>query len=437
MMSGQIRHLKLYSATLADGRLADITIDSGLITDVSEPELQSSVQQSRQDAALEDAASIHLDLSGYVLLPSPVEPHAHLDKALVAARVPNVTGDLAGAITAIHAAYESMTAEDIGRRALAAVAEAVTHGYTAVRTHIDCGAGAGTRGVRALVELRERLLGIVDMQVVALSRDVSGPEGAEGRRILDEGMAAGADFVGGCPALEGDPEGSLAELMAVARAYGKGIDLHMDETTNATMSVLRSFADAVRTTGFVLPVTASHCVSLGMQDPVAAAETARAVADAGIGVVTLPQTNLYLQGRDSVTRKPRGLTAIGPLLEAGVEVAGGSDNWRDPFNPMGRIDAMETASLLVSAGHLLPQDAYASVSSRARVVMGLPAVEVARGFPADMMAIAGRNLEEAMARASEQRIVIKGGQVVARTVVSTSVHPVFGKHGQASGAEVT
>ena len=43
-----------------------------------------------------------LDLSGYVLLPAPAEPYAHLDKALTAARVQVQAGDLGAAIEAWH-----------------------------------------------------------------------------------------------------------------------------------------------------------------------------------------------------------------------------------------------------------------------------------------------------------------------------------------------
>src|SRR5262245_20586326 len=45
----------------------------------------------------------HVDLTGYVLLPSAVEPHAHLDKAFLAELVVNETGDLYGAIAAMQA----------------------------------------------------------------------------------------------------------------------------------------------------------------------------------------------------------------------------------------------------------------------------------------------------------------------------------------------
>jgi len=98
--------------------------------------------------------------------------------------------------------------------------------------------------------------------------------------------------------------------------------------------------------GFAHSATASHCVSLGMQDAPRQREIAELVAGAGIGVVALPHTNLYLQGRGSAPM-PRGLTAVAALRDAGVNVAAGADNLQDPFNPMGRGCPFETASLMV------------------------------------------------------------------------------------------
>ena len=55
---------------------------------------------------------------------------------------------------------------------------------------------------------------------------------------------------------------------------------------------------------------------------------------------------------------PAALTAVRALRGAGVNVAAGADNLQDPFNPVGRGDPLETAALMVMAGHLLPADAY-------------------------------------------------------------------------------
>ncbi|PNG22754.1 amidohydrolase family protein [Streptomyces cahuitamycinicus] len=112
---------------------------------------------------------------------------------------------------------------------------------------------------------------------------------------------------------------------------------------------------------------------------------------------------------------PRGLTAIASLRAAGVTVAGGGDNARDPFNPLGRFDPMETASLLVLAGHLSPRSAYDAVSGAARTVMGLARTPIEPGAPAELMAVRADTLADAMADARADRVVIHQGRLVCRT----------------------
>ncbi|MBO1803916.1 amidohydrolase family protein [Leucobacter ruminantium] len=422
MTSDQASSLTLRNAFVPGLGRRDIDIAAGRIVRVGEPGSMHTAAPG-VDPDPGPLSAQQLDLDGYVLLPAPAEPHAHLDKALLGARVRNESEDLDGAITAIIAAYGSMDAVDTERRAREAIRQAVAHGYTAVRTHIDCREGIGARSVKVLVELREQLRGVIDLQVVALAGPVAGTEGAVSRALLDESLRAGADLVGGVPTLESDSEGSLRELLAIAAGSGVGLDLHVDETLDPGARVLRLLAERVIETGFSGGVTASHCVSLSEQPLPDIRETAARVAEAGIGVVALPQTNLYLQGRGPEASVPRGITAISLLDEAGVVVAGGGDNWRDPFNPMGRIDPMETASLLVAAGHRRVADAYARVSTSARSVMGLEPVAVEAGSEASLLAIRAENLEEAVGRASEDRVVISRGRVVARTRVQTEFAP--------------
>lgn len=418
-----LHNLVIRNATTDDGTRVDVIVDDGRIARITprsgaDPEPTRPVVPDGHDA---DAPST-VDATGLLMLPAPAEPHAHLDKALLAARVPNHTEDLRGAIQAIIAAFPTMTGEDVAHRARAALRLAVTAGYTAVRTHVDCRWEIGTSSVRALAALREHLAGVVDLQIVALAGPITDPErGRDNRELLVASLEAGADLIGGCPSLEPGLARCLPEFFAIAREYGRGMDLHLDETTDVGTLVLRDVAQHAIDHGHDLPITASHCVSLGQQDAAVIEETARLVAEAGIGVVTLPQTNLYLQGRGVTTGSPRGLTAIDALRAAGARVAGGGDNWRDPFNPMGRIDPMETASLMISAGHQRVATAYRSVSDDARAVMGLEPVALAPGSVADLLLIEGTSLPDAIAGASQRRIVVKGGRVISRTEVAHDV----------------
>lgn len=428
-------HLTIRNAIRADGIAVDVAIVGGVIQKVSEAAVMMPNDgiRSRSLATTTTGSSCRseIDATGMMILPSAVEPHAHLDKALLVGRAANETNDLPGAIAAMKRTYRTLSDDDIATRATSAAGEALAHGFTALRTHVDCNAGAGLGPIRALIDVKRRLAPRLDIQVVALSGCLTDPNhGRRNRSLLVDALAAGADVVGGCPALEHDGARAISELLAIAREHGCDVDLHIDETLDPVMAMLRELAGQVLAGDFPRRVTASHCVSLGMQAPAAIAETARMVAEAGITIVTLPQTNLFLQGRGHMSGKPRGLPPLAALGKAGVVVAGGGDNWRDPFNPMSRIDPMETASLLVTAGQIAPAAAYAMVTDGARAVMGLTPTGVVENSVADLLLIEGDDLSAAVAKASEHRIVIKGGTVVARTEVRRTIEMGLGGCGE-------
>jgi cytosine deaminase len=328
-----------------------------------------------------------------------------------------------------HAHWPDLRHADLVARAGAAVEAMVFKGTTAIRSHVDVGEGIGLRAVRALIEVRDDVhaRGLADIQLVALvSIPFCGPAGAEHRRLLDEALDLGVEVVGAAPYRDSDPVEATELAVAAAARHAAPIDLHTDETLDPAMLSLRHLARMSLERGLGGSVTASHCVSLGVQERAVQAAVAAELATAGVAVVTLPQTNLYLQARDQRVAPPRALTAVRALLDAGVTVAAGADNVRDPFCSMGRLDVLETAALLVMAAHLTPAEAWAACTSGARAALGLPAVTVAAGSPAELLAVEGASLADAMARAGERRIVIHQGRVVARTTVDRHLFPAGG-----------
>jgi cytosine deaminase len=413
MTAGSVRAIT--NARLADGRIVDITVVDGTIRDVVDRHSESREPQSG------DA----VDVEGWLLLPPMGEPHAHIDKALTAELVPNPSGDLIGAIDAWVAAAVAgaFTHDDMVDRIERALDKLLLNGVTALRSHINCGSGSGTSHLVAAHEAIAGFGDVMDIELVALMHSpVVGPGSDANRAALRDAIDLGVDLVGGCPHLEPDGPGSIAHLLHTAGDAGLGVDLHTDETLDPAVLTLRELARQVATSGFERSVTASHCVSLGMQPVDVQAEVAREVADSGISIVPLPQTNLFLQGRDHPTAMPRGLTAIHALVDAGVDVAAGADNVQDPFNLVGRSDPLETAALLVMAGHVLPDAAYDMVSNNVRRVMGLAPVTFRPGDPADFVAIDAPSIRGAIADAPLDRKVFKNGRLVASSATSRRVH---------------
>lgn len=396
------RVTSLRNATLPDGSRYDVELIEDIVR---------SVSPAADEAVL--AADSVIDLDGFMLLTAPAEPHAHLDKALSWDLINPPAGDLELAITSWRAYSSQMTTESIADRALAQALAMLRNGTTSIRCHVDMLTGPEPlRGVHALVGVREQLAGLVDLELVALAGSDATDE------TIEAALDAGVDLVGGAPHLAPAPLDDLRRLLALAHRRGVGVDLHTDEGLGGDPTIIE-FARIVR--DWTVPVSAGHCVRLGTLDPVELDAVIAEILASDLGIISLPITNLYLQGWEHPVSTPRGLTALRPLLDAGVRVGAGADNVRDPFNPVGRSDALETASLLVTAGHLSLAEAYTAVSDGARSVMSLPKAGVTVGARAELLAVRGSSLSDVIANAPADRYVIHAGRLVAQSEVTHQV----------------
>jgi cytosine deaminase len=398
----------LRNAMLPDGSVADLGIDGTRVASLRSP-----------GSGRPEHPGLDLDMGGHVVLPAFAEPHIHLDKVDTWDAIRPPVGDLGGAIETWLAHAATMTTDDVITRATAHVRQLLSQGTTAIRTHVDLLDNDPVRSVRALAEVRTALGAMVDLQIVALAYpDTPDP-------VIVEALAAGADLVGGAPHLADNPHAEVRRLVAIAQRRGIGADLHMDETLDGHDSLL---AYARLVAGEPAGFTAGHCVLQGTLPDAELALIVAQVQAAGMGIVTLPITNLYLQGRDRHASTPRGLTAMRAWLDAGVPLAAGADNVRDPFNPMGRGDPLETASLLVTAGHLSIEEALRAVTTDARRVLGLEAAGPVAGAIADLVFVPAGSVAAAVATAPAGRLVIRAGRLVARSTAQCDVATSFGQN---------
>ncbi|MEV5548825.1 hydrolase [Streptomyces sp. NPDC052309] len=370
--------LLLSGARLTDGRTVDVRLGGGRIEAVG---TAGSLTAGRPPGA--DRC---LDLTGYLLLPAPAEPHAHGDTAL--------TADTGGPVS-----YEP---RDVQRRATEAALLQLGHGATAQRAHVRVGDVPGLGALTAVLRARRALRGLAEVTTVAVPRVLTGAAGADGLAMLRDALKMGADVVGGCPDLDPDPTGYVAAVLEVASEHGCPVDLHTDAADPARLARLAAMAGGLRP-----GVALGPCAGLGRLPAEVASRAADQLAAAGVTVMCLPQG-----GCGGVDR--RGTAPVRLLRAAGVRVAAGSGALRDVSNPVGRGDPLEAAYLLASRHGLRPEDAYEAVSATARAALGLPTVRVEAGFPAELLAVRGERLAGALSLAYS-RIVVHRGRVVART----------------------
>ena len=131
------------NAQLIDGSIVDVATDHGTIAWIGPTDSSPVVSNQK------------VNLNGYVLSSSFVEPHAHLDKAFLADRISNPAGDLMGAIRGLEQVRGTITHEDLVERATRAVHLMSQNGVTSIRTHADTTISGGLSSIHALLEVKK------------------------------------------------------------------------------------------------------------------------------------------------------------------------------------------------------------------------------------------------------------------------------------------
>ena len=364
-----------------------------------------------------ESAAQSADLGEKLVVPGLIDAHQHLDKTRTLRSVPNPEGTLLGAIKAFSRYAATMSADDIAARAERTVDACLERGTVAIRTHANVDPECLLRGVEALVGLRERVRERMRIQVVAFLTAGGTKAGAPARDWLEEAVRLGADVVGLNPNHADQPLEILDMVFEVAGRHGKPIDLHLDEHLDAERTYFLAVAERTKAHAMAGKVVASHSSALSALDQPQAARVIEALAKAGVGVVTLPAANLFLQGRSATKLAPRGLTRVTELQKAGITVAAASDNIQDPFVPPGSGDLLEIARWALLAGHLGSNDlerAFEMITTAPARLMGLDAdYGVRPGARADLLIAAAEDAPDLVASGPLSRTVLVNGRVVA------------------------
>ena len=108
-----------------------------------------------------------IDLGGRLVTPPLVEPHIHLDAVLTVGQPRhNASGSLFEGIAIWAERVRDLTIDDVTARVREVLRWQLANGVQFVRSHVDV-CDPELRALRALVELREEVRGLVDLQLVA------------------------------------------------------------------------------------------------------------------------------------------------------------------------------------------------------------------------------------------------------------------------------
>lgn len=363
--------------TVADARLPgrpgrwDLTLAGGRITAVTPT-----------GTATTGPDTLRLDVDGRVVTGGFVDAHVHLDKAFLP--VDGCGPRLADAIATVdrHRRHQGLVdVVDEARRAAGVLAR---HGTTAARVHAEIGPDIGLDLLEAQLALADELRDQLHLQLVAFPQ--LGLEQPGAPELLAGALALGAPVVGGCPYVDADPAAHLDLVFGLADRHQAPVDLHLDFSDEPGRSQLPLVVERTRALGLAGRVVVGHVTTLAAMAPDDQARALAALAEAGIGLVVAPATDLYLAGHGEPGT--RSLAPIERALAAGVRVAIATNNLANPFAPYGNGSLLHAAWLAGLTRRVQPTASLlATISTGPAALLGLDAPTAAPGAPADLVVL--------------------------------------------------
>ncbi|WP_416150348.1 cytosine deaminase [Salipaludibacillus sp. HK11] len=363
-----------------------------------------------------------IDVDSALVLPPFIEPHIHLDTTLTAGQPKwNQSGTLFEGIKNWSERKESLTIEDVKKRAKTALKWQIAQGIQYVRTHVDVTDPTLT-ALKALLEVKEEMASLINLQIVAFPQEgiLSFPNGKE---LVEESLLMGADVVGGIPHFEFTREYGVESVkiaFELAEKYNKLVDFHCDEIDDEQSRFLEVVAAEAYRLGMGEKVTASHTTAMHSYNGAYTAKLFRLLQLANLNFVANPLVNIHLQGRFDTYPKRRGITRVKELLEADVNVCFGHDDIFDQWYPLGTGNMLQVLHMGLHVCQLTGYEQIVNsidliTTNSAKTLNIQEQYGIEEGKPANLIVMASENEYDAVRRQTPVLYSIRNGSIIAET----------------------
>ena len=344
-----------------------------------------------------------VDATGNLVTPPIIDPHVHLDAVLVAGILPrkNQTGTLLEAIDIWSDWKPGLTKKMLKENARKVIDWYVANGVLRVRTHADC-TDPTLVTVESLLELKEEVRDLIDIQVVAFPQNGIYSDPAN-LGLLEESIRMGVDVIGGAPHIEYTREDGVRDVETVY-PHSRFIEVMAKESINRHMGP--------RATG-------SHTTAMHNYDNDYAYKLIGNLAKANMNMIVNPSANLLLQSRMCGYPKPRGIARADEMLARGVNVSIGHDSVMDPWYSLGKACLLQQAFLMLHAGHMNGaeqiQQVFDMITTNSAKTLHLDNYGIAEGNQADLIIFDAATEDDILRLQSECTYVIRKGKVICQT----------------------
>ncbi|NEZ55348.1 amidohydrolase family protein [Adonisia turfae] len=397
--------LKIVDATLPgrEGRWS-IAMQGCVITEVA-PQIEASAQ-------------LTLKAKGRLVIPGLVDGHLHLDKALLLTQRPAQTGTFQEALAETGNLKQRFTIEDIQSRARDVIKREINFGTTLMRSHVEVDPILQLTAMEALLPLKHEYAWGLTLQLAVFAQEgITHQPGTVD--LLRQAMTMGGDVIGSAPYVDPDPEQNIRIIFDLAQEFDCDVDFHLDFLDDDSPLLLPTVVEETLRRGWQGRVCLGHMTKLAGLTPEILREMAAMLRDAGISVLALPATDLYMMGRKDSHNVRRGVAPIDQLMNDGVTVGIATNNIQNLFTPFGDGDVLKICTLLAQTLQLGTAESHIQclemATTSAAKAIGVSNHGIAPGNMADLILIGANSASEVIGTAPIERRVIKRGKIVAET----------------------
>lgn len=353
-----------------------------------------------------------------LVIPGLVDAHIHLDKALLLDRYPAQTGTFTEAIQTTSQAKQQFSTADVRARAKKIVEQAIAFGTTTMRTHVEVDPTARMTSLEALLSLKREYEWGITLQLAVFAQEGITNQ-PETENLLRQALSMGGDLIGSAPYTDPDPKENIRLIFNLAEEFNCDVDFHLDFLDDNTPMLLPFVIAETIQRNWQGRVCLGHMTKLAGLTPTELFTIARAIATAGIAIVALPATDLYMMARQDTHNVRRGVAPIHKLAELGVNVGLATNNVQNLFTPFGDGDLLKICTLLAqvlqmgtTASHELCLE---MATTQAAQAVGIANYGISPGSVADLVILDASSASAAVGAAPIGRTTIKNGRVVAKS----------------------
>jgi cytosine/adenosine deaminase-related metal-dependent hydrolase len=283
-----------------------------------------------------NAALLRYDAGGKLMLPAMRDMHIHLDKTFYGGPWRSLNRPAGTTIQDMIRLEQTLLPElqpYTQERAGKLIDLLQSKGSTIARSHCNIEPTSGLKNLENLQAVLERRRAGFRCEIVAFPQH--GLLLSKSEPLMREAMQAGAHYVGGLDptSVDGAMEKSLDTMFQIALDYGKGVDIHLHETSPAGVAAVNYMVETVeKNPALKGKLTISHAFALATLNEQQVDELATRMAAQQVTIAsTVPIGTLHMP--------------LKQLREKGVFVMTGTDSVIDHWSPYGLGDMLEKANL--------------------------------------------------------------------------------------------